>query len=42
MPGAPAALVEEARSAVKDDVELLGDLEYHFGVLRAEVDVGAR
>ena len=40
IPGAPAARVDEASSAVNEVVELLGDLEYHFGVLRPEVDGG--
>jgi hypothetical protein len=39
-PGRPAALVDDARSAVNDVVELLGDLEYHFGVVRPESDGG--
>lgn len=40
MPGAPTAPVDEARSAVREVVELLGDLEYHFGVLRPDIDGG--
>lgn len=40
IPGAPAARVDEARRAVNEVVELLGDLEYHFGVLRPDVEGG--
>ena len=40
MPGAPIAPVDEASSAVREVVELLGDLEYHFGVLRPDIDGG--
>lgn len=40
IPGAPAARVDEARRAVNEVVELLGDLEYHFGVFRPVVEGG--
>ena len=40
MLGAPTAPVDEASSAVREAVELLGDLEYHFGVLRSDIDGG--
>jgi hypothetical protein len=39
-PGTAAALVDEASSADKDVEELLGDLEYHFGVVRPDAEGG--
>jgi hypothetical protein len=39
-PGTAAALVDEAMRADSDVVELFGDLEYHFGVVRPDAEGG--
>jgi len=39
-PGTAAALVDEANSAEREVLELLGDLEYHFGVVRPDAEGG--